>query len=143
LAAASEYQGGRRTIGITEEYINIDTDIAYPGFLYVYNLDTSNPIKFGFATGDYPCRIYPNEQGLIPLDPAVTRIYLVADTAACDISYEVTARSELLSLIASPSASPSASASPSPTPSVSPSGTPSASVSASPSASPSVSPSPT
>jgi hypothetical protein len=121
LSAAAEYQGGRRTIGITEEYVDIDPDIAHAGLLYVRNLDASNPIKFGYATGDYPNRVYPNEQGSLPLAPDLTRISFIADTFACDMTYEITSRSDLLTLIASPSARPSASASPSPTPSSSPS----------------------
>jgi hypothetical protein len=125
MAAASEYMSGRKAIGVSEEYIEIDADILYTGHLYVRNMDADNPIKFGFDSGSYPCRIYPGEQGSIPLDPSLSRVYFVADTSTCDMYYEVTSRADTLDVIASPSASPSAS------------------VSATPTASPSASPSPT
>lgn len=131
LESAAFYQDARRTIGIVEETIAIDPDIDNVGMLYLHNEDPSNFVQIGFATGDYPCRIYPNEQGCVPLKPTTSTIYLIADTAACVVEYAITSRSADIALVASPSATPTASVSATPT------ATPTASVSATPTTSPS------
>lgn len=124
LESASFFQGARRSIGIVEETIEINVDIDNAGFFYIHNEDPMNFVMFGFSSGDYPMRAYPNEQGCVPLKPTIATLYLCADTAACIIKYEVTSRDDI-NLVASPSA------------------TPTASVSATPTATPTASPSPT
>lgn len=85
-------QNHTTNIGIVEEEIELDPDITVAGMLYVRNDDPTNYIKVGFATGVYTSQVYPGEQGCIPLIPATTSFFAIADTAACQIEYEITSR---------------------------------------------------
>jgi len=60
-------------------------DIGTEGLCKIYNLDTTNYVQVGFATGVYGMRLYgawwPAE---FTLEPNAT-LYLKANTAACNV----------------------------------------------------------
>jgi len=92
LTAEAHRQGGIISVGTVEETLTLAADITNAGLMYVENLDATNFIDIGYATGVYPNRIYPGEVSIIPLAIATATLYLKADTAACDMDYEITER---------------------------------------------------
>lgn len=79
-------------VGLVEQVITIDASIGNAGMLYVENFDAANYVDIGYATGNYPNRIYPGEIGQIPLSPTTSQIFVKADTAAVRMEYLVTER---------------------------------------------------
>lgn len=74
----------KHTIGTTEESITF-TDIGTNGFVMLENLDTTNYVQWGFATGVYGGRMKATEPaGPFRLEPGAT-LYLKANTAACKV----------------------------------------------------------
>lgn len=92
LVAEDAWQAHNTVIGLVEEEITLDEDITVPGMLYVRNDDPTNYIKLGFATGVYTVQVFPGEQGCVPLMTTTTSFFAIADTAACEIEYEITSR---------------------------------------------------
>lgn len=72
---------GYQTIGTSEETASF-SELGTLGWLYMKNLDATNYIRWGFATGVYGGRLEPNEVALFRLNPGTT-LYLIANTAAC------------------------------------------------------------
>lgn len=74
----------KHTIGTTEESITF-TDIATNGFCLMHNLDSTNYVEWGFATGVYGGRMKAGETaGPLRLNTGAT-LYLKANTAACKV----------------------------------------------------------
>lgn len=60
-------------------------DIGTEGLCIVQNLDTSNYVQVGFATGVYGMRLYASwAPAQFTLEPGAT-LYLKANTAACNV----------------------------------------------------------
>ena len=60
-------------------------DIGTEGLCIVYNLDTTNYVQVGFATGVYGIRLYGGwAPATFTLEPNAT-LYLKANTAACNV----------------------------------------------------------
>lgn len=72
---------GYVTIGTSEESETF-SELSTLGWLMMHNLDDTNFVEWGFATGDYGGRLEPGEKALFRLNPGTT-LYLKADTAAC------------------------------------------------------------
>lgn len=76
--------------GPTPGYVTIATseesqafsELSTLGWLEMQNLDNTNFVEWGFATGVYGGKLEPGEQALFRLKPSTT-LYLKADTAAC------------------------------------------------------------
>lgn len=75
---------GTIEIGTTEESVSF-TQLGTEGWLFMQNLDTTNYVRIGFATGVYGIRLEPGEFSLFRLEPSAT-LYLIADTAACKVN---------------------------------------------------------
>ena len=91
--AASADNMDYRTVTVTQsgEYtFTIDTDVGNCGYAFIFNHDATNFVKIGFATGDYKMRALPGEPAVFRLDPAVSALYLLADTADCTCDIIVT-----------------------------------------------------
>lgn len=74
----------KHTIGTTEETITF-TDISTNGFVILENMDTTNYVEWGFATGVYGGRMKATEPaGPFRLNTGAT-LYLKANTAACRV----------------------------------------------------------
>jgi hypothetical protein len=72
---------GYVTIGTTEESIALG-ELSTQGYLVIQNLDTTNYVRWGFATGAYGGRLKAGEFAFFRLNPGTT-LYLIANTAAC------------------------------------------------------------
>ena len=80
---------GTVNIGTSEESVTFG-DITTPGWAIMTNLDTTNFVKWGFSTGVYGGRMEPGETaGPFRLDPALASLYMIADTAACNVLIQV------------------------------------------------------
>ena len=90
------YDSGRYTLdmtgtgGPTPGYITVGTSeesTAFPelgtlGWVIMKNLDLTNYVRWGFATGVYGGRLEPGETATFRLNPGST-LFLIANTAAC------------------------------------------------------------
>lgn len=74
----------RRSITTAEVTISIPSSIGDAGLCYIENLDATNFLEVGFATGNYPIRIPKGQFAQFWLAPATATLYLKADTAAVE-----------------------------------------------------------
>lgn len=74
---------GMVTIGTSEESVAFG-ELGTLGWLQMQNLDPTNFVEWGFATGVYGGRLGPGEPAQFRLNPGTT-LYLKADTAACQV----------------------------------------------------------
>lgn len=72
---------GYVTIGTSEESIAFG-ELSTQGYLIIHNLDATNYVRWGFATGVYGGRLNAGEYAILRLNPGST-LYLIANTAAC------------------------------------------------------------
>lgn len=72
---------GYMSIGTTEESTAF-TELTTEGWLFMENLDTTNYVQWGFATGVYGGRLEAGEFAMFRCEPSLT-LYLKANTAAC------------------------------------------------------------
>jgi len=72
---------GYVTIGTSEESETF-SELGTLGWLLMENLDSTNYVEWGFATGVYGGRLEAGELAVFRLNPSST-LYLKADTAAC------------------------------------------------------------
>lgn len=70
------------SIGTTEESIATFGDVSTEGEVIIRNLDTTNYVQVGFATGVYGMRLAAGRVASFPAEPGLT-LYLKANTAAC------------------------------------------------------------
>lgn len=84
----TEVQSGQLDIGTSEETITWGADIGNEKWLVLRNLDPTNYVQIGFATGNYGVRMRPGDPMWIPLEPGTT-IYAIANTASCKVQYFV------------------------------------------------------
>lgn len=72
------------TVGITEETIALG-ELSTLGWVLMRNLDSTNYVQWGFATGVYGGRMEAGEPaGPFRLEPGTT-LYMKANTAACKV----------------------------------------------------------
>lgn len=70
----------------TSEVTIAINDIGTPGYLCIQNLDGTNFVKWGISTGVYTGRLNAGEvANPFRIEPGVTTLYLIADTASCDV----------------------------------------------------------
>jgi hypothetical protein len=76
------------SVGTTEETVTFDS--VTPGLVLMYNLDATNYVEWGVATGVYPFRLRPKLTAVNYGVPNLVYInsgtlYLKANTAACRV----------------------------------------------------------
>jgi hypothetical protein len=71
-----------QVIGTSEEQFAL-VDATNPIYFYVRNLDATNFVEVGVATGVYPIKLKPGQIALFP--PNAAALFLKADTAACPV----------------------------------------------------------
>jgi hypothetical protein len=76
---------GIQNIGTSEETLGVG-GLSTRGWLYIRNLDATNYVQLGFATGAYGCRLKAGEFALFRAEAAAD-IYLKANTAAVNVQY--------------------------------------------------------
>jgi hypothetical protein len=64
-----------------EEWV-IDAEIGDAGYCEIRNFDSTNYLRVGFATGDYKIRVKAGQCATIPLEPSVSSLFFIANTAA-------------------------------------------------------------
>lgn len=83
----------RRIIGTAEETFAISGDLSNGiGFAHFYNADATNYVQVGIATTSYFMRLKAGEHAVLPLDNAVTTLYLKANTASVELEMYITER---------------------------------------------------
>lgn len=83
----------RVSVGTTEESFSISGDLTNgTGFAHFFNADSTNYVQVGIGTGAYFMRLKAGEHAVLPLDNAVTTLYLKANTASVDLEIYVTER---------------------------------------------------
>lgn len=89
----ARFQWQRMIVGTTEETITVSADLSNgTGFAHFYNADGTNYIQVGIGAGAYFMRLKAGESAILPLDNAVTTIYVKANTAAAELEYYITER---------------------------------------------------
>lgn len=88
--STNERLAGDLTINTSETTLDISS-LTTPGWARFLNLDATNFVKLGFSTGVYGIRLPADSDvpNLIQIDPAIDTLYLIADTAACIVEYEI------------------------------------------------------
>lgn len=72
-------------IGTSEESIGTFGDVSSEGLCFLYNLDDTNYVQWGFATTVYGGRLKPaHAPAQFNCESGLT-LYLKADTAACNV----------------------------------------------------------
>lgn len=79
---------GAKSIGTGETTVSL-SDLTTPGWCKMTNLDATNYVQWGFSTGVYGGRLEAGESALFRLDPGLASIFCLANTAACDVEFEV------------------------------------------------------
>ena len=72
------------SIGTSEESIATFGDVASEGIVYIRNLDATNYVQIGFATGVYGMRLAAGHIAQFTAEPGLT-VYFKANTAACNV----------------------------------------------------------
>jgi hypothetical protein len=86
----NEGGGNPGIIDVTTSEVTVSFGSVTPGLIVLYNLDDTNFVEMGFATGVYPLQLPPRLATNSKAAPAVfTRqsgsLFLKADTATCKV----------------------------------------------------------
>jgi hypothetical protein len=86
----TEGGGNPGLLNVTTSEVTVSFGSVTPGLVLLYNLDETNFVEVGFATGVYPLRLPPRLASNSKAAPAVfTRqsgsLFLKADTATCKV----------------------------------------------------------
>ena len=86
----AEGGGNPGIIDVTTSEVTVSFGSVTPGLIVLYNLDDTNFVEMGFATGVYPLQLPPRLASSSKAAPAVfTRqsgsLFLKADTATCKV----------------------------------------------------------
>jgi hypothetical protein len=90
ITQTAEGGGNPGIIDVTTSEVTVSFGSVTPGLILVYNLDDTNFVEMGFATGVYPLQLPPRLAAASKAAPAVfTRqsgsLFLKADTATCKV----------------------------------------------------------
>lgn len=80
---------GRISVGTSETTLTFKTDIGNAGYMLLINRDETNYVQVGFAATTYYLRLLAGQTALIPIEPALTDLYLKANSAACKVQYKL------------------------------------------------------
>jgi hypothetical protein len=72
---------GYVTIGTSEESVTL-SELSTLGYCYLQNLDATNYVRWGFATGVYGGRLNAGEIAVFRFNPG-SSLFMIANTAAC------------------------------------------------------------
>lgn len=83
----------RISVGTSEETHTISAEITgganKPGWAFVLNQDATNHVQVGVTATVYFARLAAGWGMLVPLDNALTAIFLKANTAACQVEISI------------------------------------------------------
>ncbi len=86
--SGGQFQHSVQTVGTVEEALSIHSDVGAIGYVFIQNLDSTNYIQIGPATGRTDFRLLAGEATIFRLDTGTT-IYVKANTAQLDVEYIV------------------------------------------------------
>jgi hypothetical protein len=79
-----------KNVGLAEETFSPDSDLTTVGFCWLTNKDATNYVDWGFSTGVYGGRLRVGDPPTcIFIATTSIDIFLLANTAACDVEIEV------------------------------------------------------
>jgi len=87
----SDGGGNPGKVTVTTSEITLSFGSVTPGVVVLYNVDDTNYVEWGYATGVYGGRLQPRKTTANKGVPAVfvlnpgASVYLKADTASCDV----------------------------------------------------------
>ena len=79
-----KYEAGVQIIGTTEEQL-AKNDIGTIGFVAVRNMDATNYVQLGAATGAYSVKLLAGEGCVLPFRAA--NVFILANTAPVEVEY--------------------------------------------------------
>lgn len=82
--AGDKYQAGVQSVGTTEEELD-KGDVGTIGYLAIRNMDQSNFVQLGAATGAYSFEVPAGKGAVLPWKSA--NVFIKADTAAVEVEY--------------------------------------------------------
>lgn len=82
-------QSGRVSVATSETTVGVGADIGDAGYLYLKNWDDTNYVQVGFSTGVYPIRLEPGSVSVVQVQPSISSLYCLADTASVDLQYKL------------------------------------------------------
>jgi len=88
-AVGDHEDAGRISVGTSEEVLTFKTDIGSAGYMILINRDATNYVQVGISTGAYMMRILPGQVALLPVEPTLGGIYLIANTATVQLQYKL------------------------------------------------------
>lgn len=87
--ATKKFIWAKQNIGTSEEAISLG-EVTSPGWAFFVNRDETNFINLKVATGGAIfAKIKPGEVALLRLGSGAQAPYAIADTAACQLEYQV------------------------------------------------------
>ena len=88
--ATQSSASGVQEIGTSEESLALPSGISLGSgdTLLIRNLDGTNFVQMGYATGTYVHRLKPQELPHVNVIDGTPTVYLKADTAACNVYWE-------------------------------------------------------
>lgn len=84
----NSFQHSVQTVATSEETLAIHSDIGTVGYVFIQNMDSSNFIQLGPATGRTDFKLLAGEGMIFRLNSGTT-IYMKADTSSVDVEYIV------------------------------------------------------
>lgn len=89
----ARFQWQRVIVGTTEETLAVSGDLSNgTGYAHFYNADSTNYVQVGIGTGAYFMRLKAGEHAILPIDNAITTLYLKANTASVELEVFITER---------------------------------------------------
>ena len=76
-----------QSVGTTEEELAQGAELGTPGYVLLYNLDSTNYVEVGSTTGVYDIKLKAGEIALYRHNSAT--LYAKANTAACLVEYVI------------------------------------------------------
>ena len=88
--SADHVDAGSIDVATSETTLTLKTDIGNAGYCWLVNRDSTNYVRFGFATTAYYIRMKAGEPaGPFRLEPGTSALYLIADSATCRVDYVI------------------------------------------------------
>lgn len=75
------------TVGTTEQTVTFDANVGNAYYLFVRNLDSTNPLTIAFATTASHIVLRPGDVALFPLAAGIDSLFMKASTAAVEVEY--------------------------------------------------------
>lgn len=90
VTATGKHEDARRVdVTTSETTVTFDTNVGNAGYLVLINRDTTNYVRYGFATTVYVGRLKAGEVAVLRIEPGTSAMYLVANTATCQVQFKL------------------------------------------------------